>query len=66
MPAGGRLRASASSWAFFFAAACSGDIAHSILPQKSLCVALFQSPFGAVKTSGPKWPMSSAHAAVKE
>ena len=54
MPAGGRLRASASSCCFFFAAACSGDIAHSILPQKSLCVALFQSPFGAVKTSGPK------------
>ena len=66
MPAGGRLRASASSCCFFFAAACSGFIAHSILPQKSLCVALFQSPFGAVKTSGEKCPTSSAHAAVKE
>ena len=65
MPSGGFLRAAAASSAAFFFAASSADIAQWISPQKSLCVALFQVPFGAMKTRGPKWPMSSFHFAVK-
>ena len=36
-----------------FFGASSAFFAQLILPQKSLCVALFQVPFGAMKTRGP-------------
>ena len=65
MPSGGLRRAAAASSSFFFRSACSADMAHSIRPQKSTCVCLFQSPFGAVKTSGPKEPRSSLNSAEK-
>ena len=53
MPSGGFFRSAAASASAFFFAASSGDIAQTILPQFSRWVFLFQSPFGAVKTSGP-------------
>ena len=65
IPAGGFARAAFASASAFRFAASAPDIAQVIFPQKILCVALPQSPFGAMKASGPKCPTLSLPFAVK-